>query len=54
MSHLSDMQSVTPPQCLEVTRMMLGNGKHRKTVASTVCEIRGMLPLVHEGILDEV
>ncbi|KAF5863494.1 hypothetical protein ETB97_009995 [Aspergillus alliaceus] len=38
---------------LEVTRMMLGNGQHRKIVASTLCEIRGAIPLVNEGILDE-
>ncbi|RHZ46995.1 D-serine ammonia-lyase DSD1 [Aspergillus thermomutatus] len=38
---------------LEVTRMMLGNGTHRKIVASTLCEIRGALPLAEEGILDE-
>ncbi|KAF6822285.1 alanine racemase [Colletotrichum musicola] len=38
----------------EVTRMMLGNGKHRKTVASTLSEIRGLLPLAEEGILDEI
>ncbi|KAF6817832.1 alanine racemase [Colletotrichum sojae] len=38
----------------EVTRMMLGNGKHRKTVASTLSEIRGLLPLAKEGILDEI
>ncbi|KAE8355061.1 putative serine dehydratase domain-containing protein [Aspergillus coremiiformis] len=38
---------------LEVTRMMLGNGQHRKIVASTLCEIRGAIPLAKEGILDE-
>ncbi|XHF98904.1 hypothetical protein AWENTII_002438 [Aspergillus wentii] len=32
---------------------MLGNGLHRRIVASTLCEIRGALPLVKEGILDE-
>lgn len=41
-------------QSIEVTRMMLGGGKHRSIVASTVCEIEGVLPLVEEGILDEV
>lgn len=41
-------------QSTEVTRMMLGNGKYRKTVASTLSEIRGLLPLVEEGILDEI
>jgi hypothetical protein len=39
---------------IEVTRMMLDYGKHRKIVASTICEIEGALPLVQEGILDEV
>ncbi|KAE8142994.1 putative serine dehydratase domain-containing protein [Aspergillus pseudotamarii] len=38
---------------IEVTRMMLDGGKHRKIVASTVCEIEGALPLVTEGVLDE-
>ncbi|KAK6812625.1 hypothetical protein RU639_011670 [Aspergillus parasiticus] len=38
---------------IEVTRMMLEGGKHRKIVASTVCEIEGALPLVTEGVLDE-
>ncbi|KAL4867616.1 hypothetical protein BDV12DRAFT_118008 [Aspergillus spectabilis] len=38
---------------LEVTRMMLGNGQHRKLVASTLAEIEGTLPLVKEGVLDE-
>jgi D-serine ammonia-lyase len=34
--------------------MMLGNGKYRSVVASTLAEIRGLLPLVKEGQLDEV
>ncbi|KAH8701617.1 putative serine dehydratase domain-containing protein [Talaromyces proteolyticus] len=38
---------------IEATRIMLANGKYRKIVASTLCEIRGCLPLVKEGILDE-
>ncbi|GJD04259.1 alanine racemase [Colletotrichum higginsianum] len=38
---------------LEVTRLMLGDGKFKKTVASTLSEIRGLLPLAKEGILDE-
>ncbi|KAL4875474.1 putative serine dehydratase domain-containing protein [Aspergillus karnatakaensis] len=38
---------------LEVTRLMLGNGLHRKLVASTLAEIEGALPLVKEGVLDE-
>lgn len=33
---------------------MLGGGKYRKIVASTLAEIRGVLPLVKEGMLDEV
>lgn len=33
---------------------MLGNGKFNKTVASTLSEIRGLLPLAKEGILEEV
>ncbi|KAJ5299209.1 hypothetical protein N7476_010766 [Penicillium atrosanguineum] len=41
-------------KCTEVTRMMLGDGLHRKIVASTLCEIRGALDLVREGKLDEV
>jgi D-serine ammonia-lyase len=40
-------------QCLEVVRMMLG-AKHTKIVASTLAEIRGVLPLAQEGVLDEV
>ncbi|KAE8377365.1 putative serine dehydratase domain-containing protein [Aspergillus bertholletiae] len=38
---------------IEVSRMMLGNGQHRGIVASTLCEIRGAVPLVQEGMLDE-
>ncbi|KAF4124655.1 D-serine ammonia-lyase [Geosmithia morbida] len=38
---------------IEVTRMMLANGRYRSAVASTLAEIRGLLPLVQEGILDE-
>ena len=34
--------------------MMLGNGKYRGIIASTLAEIRGVLPLVEEGLLDEV
>lgn len=41
-------------QSTEVTRMMLGNGLHRRIVASTLCEIRGALQLAQDGILDEV
>lgn len=39
---------------LEVTRLMLEGGKHRRIVASTLPEIIGALPLVREGLLDEV
>ncbi|KAL2753480.1 hypothetical protein ACRALDRAFT_2126225 [Sodiomyces alcalophilus JCM 7366] len=45
--HVKTLKSV------EVTRMMLGGGKHRKIVGSTVADIEGLLPLVQEGILDE-
>ncbi|KAI6779793.1 uncharacterized protein J7T54_003716 [Emericellopsis cladophorae] len=38
---------------LELTRMMLANGKYRSIVASTIPEIKGSLPLAAEGILDE-
>ncbi|KAJ5339469.1 hypothetical protein N7452_006197 [Penicillium brevicompactum] len=41
-------------KCNEVTRMMLGNGTHRRIVASTLAEIRGALDLVKSGELDEV
>lgn len=34
--------------------MMLAGGKYRGIVASTIPEIKGALPLVKEGILDEV
>lgn len=34
--------------------MMLAGGKYRSIVASTLCEIHGALPLVKEGVLDEV
>ncbi|KAL4762051.1 D-serine ammonia-lyase DSD1 [Aspergillus foveolatus] len=38
---------------LEVTRLMLGNGQHRRIVASTLPEIEGAIPLAKEGVLDE-
>ncbi|KAH7171284.1 putative serine dehydratase domain-containing protein [Dactylonectria macrodidyma] len=38
---------------IEVTRLMLAGGKYRSIIASTLAEIRGALPLVKEGILDE-
>lgn len=34
--------------------MMLGDGEHRRIVASTLSEIRGALDLVKEGKLNEV
>jgi hypothetical protein len=34
--------------------MMLGDGLHRRIVASTLAEIRGSLDLVKEGKIDEV
>lgn len=34
--------------------MMLGNGIHRRIVASTLAEIRGAVSLAKEGVLDEV
>lgn len=34
--------------------MMLRHGKNRKIIASTIPEIEGALPLVKEGLLDEV
>ena len=36
-----------------MTRMMLGDGRYRKVVCSTMPEIEGSLPLVAEGLLDE-
>jgi hypothetical protein len=33
---------------------MLADGRYRKIVASTLSEICGVMPLVDEGILDEV
>lgn len=41
-------------KCGEVTRLMLGgDGVHKKVVASTLREIRGLLPLAREGIVEE-
>ncbi|PYH47174.1 D-serine ammonia-lyase DSD1 [Aspergillus saccharolyticus JOP 1030-1] len=39
---------------LEVTRMMLGNGLNRRLVTSTMSEIRGVMPLVREKIVDDI
>lgn len=33
---------------------MLGEGKYKSIVASTLAEIRGVLPLVEEDVLEEV
>ena len=33
---------------------MLSNGLHRGLIVSTLSELRGVLPLAEEGILDEV
>ncbi|KAF5716343.1 D-serine dehydratase [Fusarium mundagurra] len=37
---------------LEVTRLMMEDGKYRGIIASTIPEIQGALPLVKEGILE--
>ncbi|KAF5664549.1 D-serine dehydratase [Fusarium denticulatum] len=37
---------------LEVTRLMMADGKYRGIIASTIPEIQGALPLVKEGILE--
>ena len=34
--------------------MMLNGGKYKSIVASTLAEIRGVLPLAEEGLLEEV
>ncbi|KAH6962467.1 putative serine dehydratase domain-containing protein [Ilyonectria sp. MPI-CAGE-AT-0026] len=39
---------------LEMTRLMLAGGKYRGIIASTLPEIEGCIPLVKEGLLDEV
>ncbi|RGP78215.1 d-serine dehydratase [Fusarium longipes] len=38
---------------LEVTRLMLGEGKYKGMIASTLPEIKGALPLVEEGLVEE-
>ncbi|KAF4431474.1 D-serine dehydratase [Fusarium acutatum] len=50
---VSDLGIGFRPHTLEITRLMLANGRYRSVVASTLAEIRGVLPLVHEGVLDE-
>ncbi|KAF5613389.1 D-serine dehydratase [Fusarium tjaetaba] len=37
---------------LEVTQLMMADGKYRGIIASTIPEIQGALPLVKEGILE--
>ncbi|KAH9845757.1 D-serine dehydratase [Teratosphaeria destructans] len=37
----------------EVTKLMLSNGRYRAVVASTLAEIRGLVPLAQDGFLDE-
>ncbi|KAL2209677.1 hypothetical protein CC79DRAFT_1271106 [Sarocladium strictum] len=39
---------------IEVTQMMLRDGKYRGVIASTICEIQGCIPLVKEGLLDSI
>ncbi|PWY66815.1 hypothetical protein BO94DRAFT_528515 [Aspergillus sclerotioniger CBS 115572] len=50
---LSFRPHVKTLKSLELTRLMLANGTHRRIVASTLSELRGVLPLAKEGILDE-
>ncbi|KAJ4003559.1 hypothetical protein NW766_012007 [Fusarium irregulare] len=38
---------------LEVTRLMLAGGKYKGMIASTIPEIKGALPLVEEGLVEE-
>ncbi|KAJ2900249.1 hypothetical protein MKZ38_002531 [Zalerion maritima] len=38
----------------EATKIATGNGKHKTVVASTLAEIRGLVPLAREGIVEEV
>ncbi|KAK9448847.1 putative serine dehydratase domain-containing protein [Limtongia smithiae] len=39
----------------EIVRIQLGNGaKHTAVVASTLPEIRGLLPLVHDGVVTDI
>ncbi|CEI66351.1 unnamed protein product [Fusarium venenatum] len=38
---------------LEVTRLMLAEGKYKGMIASTIPEIKGALPLVEEGLVEE-
>lgn len=47
------MQLTPIRQSEEVTRLMLG-GVARSCVASTLREIRGLIPLAKEGLIDDV
>ncbi|OBS28507.1 hypothetical protein FPOA_02443 [Fusarium poae] len=38
---------------LEVTRLMIAGGKYKGMIASTIPEIKGALPLVEEGLVEE-
>ncbi|CAF3452323.1 unnamed protein product, partial [Fusarium graminearum] len=38
---------------LELTRMMIAEGKYKGMIASTIPEIKGALPLVEEGLVEE-
>ncbi|CAG1988113.1 unnamed protein product, partial [Fusarium graminearum] len=38
---------------LELTRMMVAEGKYKGMIASTIPEIKGALPLVEEGLVEE-
>lgn len=41
-------------KCVEVTRAALGNGYTKSVVASTVAEIKGLLPLVKSGDVNDI
>ncbi|OJJ76904.1 hypothetical protein ASPBRDRAFT_190250 [Aspergillus brasiliensis CBS 101740] len=50
---LSFRPHVKTLKSLEITRLMLSNGLHRGLIVSTLSELRGVLPLAEEGILNE-
>jgi hypothetical protein len=52
-TELGSCKLIDALQSAEATRMMLG-GVFRKVIVSTMAEIRGLLPLVREGLIDEV
>lgn len=37
-----------------ITKMMLGGGKHKAAMVSSISEIYGIMPLVKEGLIDDV